>query len=333
TEGLASVFSLFNTSTPRVVADIDRVKAEQLGVTPDQIFETLEIYLGSAFVNDFNFLGRTFRVTAQADGVHRDAQRDVENLRTRTVSGGMMPIGSVATFEDTTGPYRVVRYNLFPAAAVQGAAIPGVSTGEALAKVEALAADLPPGFSFEWTELALQEKLAEDSLVIIFTLAVVLVFLILAAQYESLVLPIAVILIVPMCLLTAISGVLWRGMDNNILNQIGLVVLVGLASKNAILIVEFAKQLEDRGASAFDATIEAARLRMRPILMTSFAFILGVVPLITATGAGSEMRQALGTAVFFGMLGVTIFGLIFTPVFYYACRIVARRVTRDKLTS
>ncbi|MEM6482626.1 MAG: multidrug efflux RND transporter permease subunit [Pseudomonadota bacterium] len=320
TEGLTQAFALFNNSTPRVFADIDRVKAEQLGVTPDQIFETLEIYLGSAFVNDFNFLGRTFRVTAQADGIHRDAQRDVENLRTRTVSGGMMPIGSVATFEDTTGPYRVVRYNLFPAAAVQGAALPGVSTGEALEKMETLAADLPPGFSFEWTELALQEKLAENSLVIIFTLAVVLVFLILAAQYESLVLPLAVILIVPMCLLTAISGVLWRGMDNNILTQIGLVVLVGLASKNAILIVEFAKQVEDRGASAFDAAIEAARLRMRPILMTSFAFILGVVPLITATGAGSEMRQALGTAVFFGMLGVTIFGLLFTPVFYYTCR-------------
>lgn len=320
TEGLTRAFALFNTATPRVFADIDRVKAEQLGVTPDQIFETLEIYLGSAFVNDFNFLGRTFRVTAQADGIHRDAQRDVENLRTRTVSGGMMPIGSVATFEDTTGPYRVVRYNLFPAAAVQGAALPGVSTGEALEKMEALAADLPPGFSFEWTELALQEKLAENSLMIIFALAVVLVFLILAAQYESLVLPLAVILIVPMCLLTAISGVLWRGMDNNILTQIGLVVLVGLASKNAILIVEFAKQVEDRGALTFEAAIEAARLRMRPILMTSFAFILGVVPLITATGAGSEMRQALGTAVFFGTLGVTVFGLLFTPVFYFACR-------------
>lgn len=320
TEGLTQAFTLFNTSTPRVFADIDRVKAEQLGVTPDQIFETLEVYLGSAFVNDFNFLGRTFRVTAQADGVFRDQQRDVENLRTRTASGGMMPIGSVATFENTTGPYRVVRYNLFPAAAVQGAALPGISTGEALAKMEALAADLPPGFSFEWTELALQEKLADNSIFIIFTLAVVLVFLVLAAQYESLVLPLAVILIVPMCLLTAISGVLWRGMDNNILTQIGLVVLVGLASKNAILIVEFAKQGEDEGATPFEAAIEAARLRMRPILMTSFAFILGVVPLITATGAGAEMRQALGTAVFFGMLGVTIFGLLFTPVFYYTCR-------------
>ncbi|MEL7258498.1 MAG: efflux RND transporter permease subunit, partial [Pseudomonadota bacterium] len=188
---------------------------------------------------------------------------------------------------------------------------------------------LPPGFSFEWTELALQEKLASNSLVIIFTLAVVLVFLVLAAQYESWVLPLAVILIVPMCLLTAITGVLLRGMDNNILTQIGLVVLVGLASKNAILIVEFAKQAEDRGASAYDAAIEAARLRMRPILMTSFAFILGVVPLITATGAGAEMRQALGTAVFFGMLGVTLFGLMFTPVFYYVCRRTYWRARSD----
>ena len=327
TEGLTRAFSLFNNATPRIYADIDRVKAEQLGVTPDQIFETLEVYLGSAFVNDFNFLGRTFRVTAQADGVFRDQQRDVENLRTRTSSGGMMPIGSVATFEDTTGPYRVVRYNLFPAAAVQGAAIPGVSTGEALEKMEALAADLPSGFSFEWTELALQEKLASNSIFVIFTLAVVLIFLVLAAQYESWVLPLAVILIVPMCLLTAITGVLWRGMDNNILTQIGLVVLVGLASKNAILIVEFAKQAEDEGMSTFDAAVEAAKLRLRPILMTSFAFILGVVPLIAATGAGAEMRQALGTAVFFGMIGVTVFGLLFTPVFYYTCRRIAGLVS------
>ncbi|MEO1142442.1 MAG: efflux RND transporter permease subunit, partial [Pseudomonadota bacterium] len=238
-----------------------------------------------------------------------------------------------ATFNDTTGPYRVVRYNLFPAAAVQGASIPGVSTGEALEKMETLAADLPSGFSFEWTELALQEKLASNSIFIIFTLAVVLVFLVLAAQYESWVLPLAVILIVPMCLLTAITGVLWRGMDNNILTQIGLVVLVGLASKNAILIVEFAKQAEDQGMSTFDAAVEAARLRLRPILMTSFAFILGVVPLIIATGAGAEMRQALGTAVFFGMLGVTVFGLLFTPVFYYACRRTAELFASRKTKS
>ncbi len=320
-DGLARVFTLFNTATPKVFADIDRVKAEQLGVTPDQIFETLEVYLGSAFVNDFNFLGRTFRVTVQADGEFRDDVRDIQNLRTRTASGGMMPLGSVATFENVTGAYRVARYNLFPAAAVQGSTLPGVSTGEAIERLEALAETaLPDGFGFEWTELALQEKNAGNTTIYVFILAVAFVFLVLAAQYESWILPLSIILIVPMCLLSAISGVLWRGMDNNILTQIGLVVLVGLAAKNAILIVEFAKQMEDGGMKRFEAAVTAAKLRLRPILMTSFAFILGVVPLMLATGAGSEMRQALGTTVFFGMLGVTGFGLLLTPVFYVACR-------------
>ncbi|MEM7505799.1 MAG: multidrug efflux RND transporter permease subunit [Pseudomonadota bacterium] len=321
TEGLARVFTLFNTATPKIYADIDRVKAEKLGVTPDRIFEALEVYLGSAFVNDFNFLGRTYRVTAQADGPFRDEVRDIQNLRTRTESGAMMPIGSVATFQDVTGPYRVARYNLFPAAAVQGSTLPGVSTGEAIRLMEQVAAEnLPDGFGFEWTELALQEKQAGDTAIYVFVLAVVFVFLLLAAQYESWMLPMAVILIVPMCLLAAISGVLWRGMDNNILTQIGLVVLVGLAAKNAILIVEFARQLEDQGRTRVEAAVEAARLRLRPILMTSLAFILGVVPLVIATGAGAEMRQALGTAVFFGMLGVTGFGLLLTPVFYVTFR-------------
>ncbi|MEM9043108.1 MAG: multidrug efflux RND transporter permease subunit [Pseudomonadota bacterium] len=321
TDGLARVFTLFNTATPRVYADIDRVKAEKLGVTPDRIFEALEVYLGSAFVNDFNFLGRTFRVTAQADSQFRDDIRDIQNLRTRTDSGEMMPIGTVATFQDTTGPYRVARYNLFPAAALQGATLPGVSTGDAIAKIEAMTGEaLPAGFDFEWTELALQEKLAGNTAIYVFALAVIFVFLVLAAQYESVFLPLAILCIVPMCLLAAISGVLWRGMDNNILTQIGLVVLVGLAAKNAILIVEFAKQIEEQGKSRFEAAVEAARLRLRPILMTSLAFILGVLPLMIATGAGSEMRQALGTAVFFGMLGVTVFGLILTPVFYLVLR-------------
>ena len=324
--GLPRTFSLFNTATPQIYADIDRVKAEQLGVTPDRIFEALEVYLGSAFVNDFNFIGRTYRVTAQADGPFRDDPRDIQNLRTRTDGGEMMPIGSVATFRDITGPYRVARYNLYPAAAVQGATAPGVSTGEAIAKMETLAAErLPDGFDYEWTELALQEKLAGDTTVYVFLFAVVCVFLLLAAQYESWLLPLSVILIVPMCLLAAITGVLMRGMDNNILTQIGLVVLVGLASKNAILIVEFARQAEQRGLSRVEAAIEAARLRLRPILMTSFAFILGVLPLVIATGAGAEMRQALGTAVFFGMLGVTVFGLLFTPLFYVVCRWLGSR--------
>ena len=326
TGGLAAVFSLFNNGTPKIFADIDRVKAEELGVPPERIFETLQVYLGSAFVNDFNFLGRTYRVTAQADGEFRDDPQDVLNLRTRSDNGGMVPIGSVTTLERVTGPYRVARYNLFPAAAIQGATAPGVSTGEAIALMEQVLADrLPAGFGFEWTELALQEKLAGNTAIFAFLAAVVFVFLLLAAQYESWLLPLSVILIVPMSLLAAVTGILLRGFENNILTQIGFVVLVGLAAKNAILIVEFAKQAEDRGLSRVDAAVEAARLRLRPILMTSFAFILGVVPLVIASGAGAEMRQALGTAVFFGMLGVTGFGLLFTPVFYVACRWLARR--------
>ena len=241
----------------------------------------------------------------------------------------MVPLGTVATFRDTTGPYRVPRYNLYPAAEVQGATRPGFSTGQAIAAIEALAArNLPQGFEFEWTELALQEKIAGGTALIAFGLAVVFVFLLLAAQYESLVLPLAVILIVPMCLLSAMIGVNLRGFDNNILIQIGLVVLVGLAAKNAILIVEFAKQAEDEGLSRVEAAVRAARTRLRPILMTSFAFILGVVPLLVASGAGAEMRQALGTTVFFGMLGVTFFGLAFTPAFYVVCRAVAGFVSK-----
>jgi multidrug efflux pump subunit AcrB len=241
-----------------------------------------------------------------------------------------VPIGSVATFRDIAGPYRVARYNLYPAAEVQGATLPGYSTGYAIAEMERLAEEvLPDGFGFEWTELALQEKLAGNTGLLIFIASVVFVFLLLAAQYESWLLPLAVILIVPMCLLAAVSGLLLRGMDVNILAQIGFVVLVGLAAKNAILIVEFAKQGEERGLDRFAAATEAARTRLRPILMTSFAFILGVVPLMLAIGAGAEMRQSLGTAVFFGMLGVTLFGLLFTPVFYVACRRLARMARRS----
>jgi HAE1 family hydrophobic/amphiphilic exporter-1 len=315
------VFTLFNTSTPQVYADIDRTKAEMLGVPITRFFDTLSVYMGSTFVNDFNILGRTYRVTAQADNPFRLSVRDVENLRTRSVTNDMVPLGSVARFNEITGPYRVPRYNLFPAAEVQGATLPGFSTGQAIAAMEKIVADnLPSGFGFEWTEIALQEKAAGNTAVIAFTLAVVFVFLLLAAQYESVLLPLAVILIVPMCLFAAVSGLLLRGMDNNILTQIGFVVLIGLAAKNAILIVEFARQAEEQGESRWDAAVQAARTRLRPILMTSFAFILGVVPLAVATGAGAEMRQALGTAVFFGMLGVTLFGLLFTPVFYVVVR-------------
>ncbi|GFE64207.1 efflux RND transporter permease subunit [Litoreibacter roseus] len=330
TEGLTNVFTLFNTSTPKIYADIDRVKSEELGVPPERVFETLQVYLGSAFVNDFNFIGRTYRVTAQADGEFRDDPQDVLDLRTRSTNGGMVPIGSVAELEQITGPYRVPRYNLFPAAAVQGATTPGLSTGEAIAEMEAMLDEtLPDGFGYEWTELALQEKLAGNTAIFAFAMAVVFVYLMLAAQYESWFMPFSVILIVPMCLLAGISGVLFRGIDNNILVQIGFVVLVGLASKNAILIVEFAKQAEENGMSRVDAAIEAARLRLRPILMTSFAFILGVIPLVIAEGPGAEMRQALGTAVFSGMLGVTFFGLLFTPVFYVAFQWLANLFGMD----
>jgi HAE1 family hydrophobic/amphiphilic exporter-1 len=324
TPGLVQVFTLFNTSTPQVYADIDRTKAEMLGVPITRFFDTLSTYMGSAFVNDFNILGRTYRVNAQADNPFRVTLRDVENLRTRSNAGDMVPLGAVATFREITGPYRVPRYNLFPAAEVQGATLPGFSTGQAIAAMERIAAaNLPAGFGFEWTEIALQEKIAGNTAAVAFSLAVVFVFLLLAAQYESIVLPLAVILIVPMCLFAAISGILVRGMDNNILTQIGFVVLIGLAAKNAILIVEFARQAEEHGASRQDAAVQAARTRLRPILMTSFAFIFGVLPLVLATGAGAEMRQALGTAVFFGMLGVTVFGLLFTPVFYVLVRAMA----------
>ena len=323
TPGIAQGFTLFNTRTPQIYADIDRTKAEQLGVPISRVFEALSVYMGSAFVNDFNILGRTYRVTAQADNPYRLTLRDVASLKTRGASGDMVPIGSVATFSDTTGPYRVPRYNLYPAAEVQVALTPGFSSGQGIAAIEKLTAErLPSGFGFEWTEIALQEKLAGSTAFIAFGLGVLFVFLLLSALYESWLLPLAVILIVPMCILAAMIGVTYRGLDRNVLVEIGLVVLVGLAAKNAILIVEFAKQAQEGGMSRFDAAVEAARTRLRPILMTSLAFILGVVPLVFASGAGAEMRQSLGTAVFAGMIGVTLFGLIFTPIFYVFSRSV-----------
>jgi HAE1 family hydrophobic/amphiphilic exporter-1 len=319
--GLAGVFSLFNTRTPSVYADIDRHKAEILGVSPDKVFEALQVYLGSAYINDFNYLGRTYEVIAQADEPFRLDSADIARLKTRNEAGRMVPIGSVAQFRDITGPYRVPRYNLYPAAEIQGGVLPGTSTGTALATMERLSAEhLPDGIGFEWTDLAYQEKLAGHKAILIFAASVLFVFLVLAAQYESWTLPLAVVLIVPMCLLAGVSGLLLRGMDVNILAQIGFIVLIGLAAKNAILIVEFARQGEEHGLGRMQAAVAAARTRLRPILMTSFAFILGVVPLMLGSGAGSEMRQSLGTAVFFGMLGVTGFGLLFTPVFYVTVR-------------
>lgn len=322
TEGLSGVYTFFDTATPRVYADIDRKKAELLGVPPERVFEALQVYLGSAFVNDFNLLGRTYRVTAQADEQYRQSKADIANLQTRSDNGAMVPLGAVATFEDKVGPYRVTRYNLAPAVAVDGDTAPGYASGHSLDTLEQLAqSSLPRGFTHEWTGIAYQQKFAGNTAGLVFAMAVLFVFLVLAAQYESLVMPLAIILIVPMCLLAAMLGINIRGMDNNVLTQIGLVVLIALAAKNAILIVEFARQGEEHhGYTPVEAAIHAAEQRLRPILMTSFAFILGTLPLVIASGAGAELRQALGTAVFFGMAGVTAFGLLFTPTFYVVCR-------------
>jgi hydrophobe/amphiphile efflux-1 (HAE1) family protein len=329
TPGLQQIYTLFDISTPRVFADIDRQKSDLLGVPPERVFEALQVYLGSAFVNDFNLLGRTYRVTAQADAPYRANESDIANLRTRSNSGAMVPIGSVANFEDRSGPYRVSRYNGFPAVEIDGDTAPGYSSGQSLDSMEKIAAEtLPPGYSTEWTGIAYQQKAAGSTSGLVFAMAVLFVFLVLAAQFESLILPLSIILIVPMCLFAAMIGVNLRGLDNNVLTQIGLVVLIALAAKNAILIVEFARQDEAAGMSTIDAAVRAAHDRLRPILMTSLAFILGSVPLLTASGAGAELRQALGTAVFFGMVGVTAFGLIFTPTFYVVCRGLAERWRR-----
>ncbi|MBI0325588.1 efflux RND transporter permease subunit [Burkholderia plantarii] len=322
----AGVFTLFNAGSPSVFADIDRVKAQKLGVTPTDVFSTLQVYLGSQYVNDFNYLGRTYEVIVQADGSFRRSGEDISRLKTRNAAGEMVPIGSVAQFEDRTIPYRVPRYNLYPAAEVQGAAAPGVATGTALRQMEDLAHQvLPQGISFEWTDLAYQQQQKGTPTLVVFGAAALFVFLVLVAQYESWKLPLAIVLIVPMCILASVTGLSLRGMPIDILAQIGFVVLVGLAAKNAILIVEFARQKEDEGSDAAGAAVHAARTRLRPILMTSFAFILGVAPLAVATGAGAEMRQSLGTAVLFGMLGVTGFGLLFTPTFYVFIRRFGRK--------
>jgi len=326
---IGMAFTLFNTATPSLRFEVDRTKAEMLGVPLARISEALSVYLGSAFVNDFNILGRTFRVTAQAEEAQRLTPRDVALLRTRNQDGQMVPLGALGAFRDDTLPYRVPRHNLFQAAEIQGSGKPGVSTGQVIAAMEQLLRErLPDGFSYEWTELALQETTQGNTAPFAFGLAVVFVFLTLAAMYESWLLPLAVVLIAPMSVLAALGGVLWRGLDNNILVQVGLLVLVGLAAKNAILIVEFARAAEAEGMTRWQAAEAAARTRLRPILMTSLAFILGVLPLAVATGAGAEMRQSLGTAVFAGMLGVTGFGLLFTPVFYVIARAMARRDKR-----
>jgi len=312
---------------PQLDADIDRIKAKQQGVPLQNLFETMQVYLGSLYVNDFNRFGRTYQVVAQADAQFRDRPEDITRLKTRNEKGQMVPLGALVKVTETHGPNRALRYNGYPAAEINGGPAAGFSSGQAESLIANLAGEnLGKGMTFEWTDLTYQRILAGNSAIYVYPLCILLVFLVLAAQYESLRLPLAIILIVPMCLLFAISGVWLKGGDNNIFTQIGLIVLVGLACKNAILIVEFARHKQDEeGLPAFQAAVEASRLRLRPILMTSIAFIAGVFPLVVAHGAGAEMRQAMGVAVFAGMIGVTLFGLFLTPVFYLT---LMRRVAR-----
>ncbi|WEX08197.1 efflux RND transporter permease subunit [Chelativorans sp. AA-79] len=318
---LAGLFSSYQINVPQLYADLDRAKAHQLGVAVTDVFDTLQIYLGSLYVNDFNQFGRTYSVRVQADADFRSHAEDIGRLEVRSRSGEMIPLSALLDVQQSSGPERAMRYNGFLAADINGGPAPGYSSGEAEAAVERIAAEtLPPGISFEWTDLTYQQILAGNSGVIIFPLALLLVFLVLAALYESLALPLAIIMIVPMGILSALTGVWLTGGDNNIFTQIGLIVLVGLSAKNAILIVEFARELEFAGLSPKEAAVEAARLRLRPILMTSLAFIMGVVPLVFSTGAGAEMRNAMGIAVFAGMIGVTAFGIFLTPVFYVLLR-------------
>ncbi|WP_442499514.1 efflux RND transporter permease subunit [Methylobacter sp. sgz302048] len=325
--GLVGLFSTFRSGVPQLFLDVDRARAKSMDVPLKEVFDTLQIYLGSLYVNDFNRFGRTYQVMAQADSEFRMKPEDIAELKTRNQQGGMVPLGSLVNVKEITGPDKITRYNMYPAAEINGGTLPGVSSGQAIDIMSQLMkAELPPGFDFEWTELSLQQVLAGNVALLVFPLSVIFVFLALAAQYESWSLPFAVILIVPMCILSSMTGVWLSHMDNNIFTQIGFIVLVGLASKNAILIVEFAKQRQESGLNRFEAAVEASRIRLRPILMTSFAFIMGVFPLVVSEGAGAESRRLLGTAVFSGMIGVTLFGLLLTPVFYVTVQALAQRL-------
>lgn len=317
---VASAFTTYRAAVPQFFAEIDRTKAKMLDVPMDNIFLALQTFFGASYVNDFNLFSRTYRVMAQAESEFRDDDIDLRMLQTRNTKGELVPLASVAKMKRISGPDRIVRHNLYVAAEIQGQAPPGVSSGQAIQAVQELAENLPQGYEIEWVDIAYQQLAAGSTAGIVFLLAVVFVFLLLAAQYESWGLPLSVILIVPMCLICALAGILIRGFDNNILSQIGFVVLIGLAAKNAILIVEFAVQKEEEGMDRFTAAVEACRLRLRPIIMTSAAFLFGVVPLLIATGPGAEMRQDLGTTVFAGTLGVTFFGLFLTPVFFVFIR-------------
>jgi multidrug efflux pump len=323
---LAGVFSGFQVNVPQIDVDVDREKAKAAGVSLQDVYDTMQMYLGALYVNDFNRFGRTYQVNAQAEPRFRLTADDIGRLKTRNARGDMIPLASFVTATETSGPDRVPHYNGYLAAELNGAAAPGYSSGQAQAAIEEVLRDtLPNGMAYEWTDLTYQQILAGNTMVYIFPLVMLLVFLVLAALYESISLPLVVILIIPMCLLCAIMGVLASNGDNNIFTQIGLIVLVGLACKNAILIVEFGRDRENHGESTWQAVLDACRLRLRPILMTSLAFVMGVIPLVTSTGAGSEMRRAMGVAVFSGMLGVTFFGLLLTPVFYLVIRSLVRK--------
>jgi multidrug efflux pump subunit AcrB len=314
---LTQVYSGYTIHVPQLQADIAREKAKMLGVPLAGLFETLQIYLGSLYVNDFNRFGRTYQVVAQAEDRFRDEPEDIAQLKTRSANGRMVPIGSLVNIRESFGPERVTHYNGHLAADINGAAMPPLSSGQGEAAMEALTASLPAGIEAQWTELVYQRIIAGNSAIFIYPLCLLLVFMVLAAQYESLRLPLAIVLIVPLCLLFALLGVQLCGGDNNIFTQIGFIVLIGLACKNAILIVEFARESQlSEGLSPRDAALKACRLRLRPILMTSIAFIAGVYPLVVSNGAGAEMRRAMGSAVFFGMIGVTLLGLFLTPVFF-----------------
>jgi hydrophobe/amphiphile efflux-1 (HAE1) family protein len=324
---LAGVFSSYQINAPQLAVNVNRVKANQQEVKVSDVFQTLQVYLGSLYVNDFNRFGRTYRVVLQADAPFREQKEDILKLKTRNAHGDMVPLSALVSIEPTFGPEIVQHYNGYRSADINGGAAAGVSSGQAQAAISKILDDtLPHGFTYEWTDLSYQQHISGDTTTVVFCLCVLLVFLVLAAQYESVTLPLAIILIVPMCLLAAATGLLITHGDSNVFTQVGLVVLVGLACKNAILIVEFARHLEEsEGRDPTSAVLEAARIRLRPILMTSIAFIAGVLPLVFAQGPGSEVRRAMGVVVFSGMLGVTFFGLLLTPVFYVLMRKLGTR--------
>jgi multidrug efflux pump len=328
--GLVGLFNGFRASTPQLYVDVDRTKVRTMGIALTDVFDTLQVYLGGFYVNDFNRFGRTWQVNLQADAAFRVDAEAVKQLKVRNADGDMVPLGAVVDVRDFVGPLTVTRYNMFPAAPITGASLPGVSTGDVLRTMEGLAdRELPRSMTSEWTELSYLQKQSakierfrdlQQNPFSAFALGAVLVFFVLAGLYESWSLPLAVILVVPMCLLSALAGIALAGMDVNIFVQVGFVVLTGLACKNAILIVEFARDRQHEGVPRREAALEAAKVRLRPIIMTSLAFILGVLPLVIAQGAGAEMRRTLGTAVFAGMIGVTLFGIFLTPVFYSVIR-------------